>query len=99
MKGFILYLLVAGSFVAASVSLLSGCATAHHAGDGVAIAGSPEGIRAFFDGANGLVAAGKTEDPKGDSAFWHHRHAQEQQITRRGGFLGKLLGNNEAKGS
>jgi hypothetical protein len=99
MKGFILYVLVAGSFVAFSVSVLSGCATAHHTGDGLAIAGSPEGVRSFFDGMNGLVAAGKTQDGRGDSAFWHHRHDQEQEITRRGGFFGKLFGNDETKGS
>jgi hypothetical protein len=60
-------------------------------GDGVVVYGTPEGIRAFYDGQNALIANAKTTDRKGDSAAWQHRRAEEREITTRRSFMDKLL--------
>src|SRR4051794_40554818 len=71
----------------------------------VMLAGDAEGVRAFFDGANGLVANAKTQDPMGNSAHWQLRAHQETEKTKRAcqncGFLQKLTGGtqNEGQGS
>ncbi len=64
-------------------------------GDGFTMAGTPEGLKAYFDGTNGLVTNARTQDPEGNSAHWQARAVQEQEITKRKcsncGFLGKLF--------
>lgn len=71
----------------------------------VVLAGDAEGVRAFFDGANGLVSNAKTTDPLGNSAHWQMRAHQETERTKRGcrncGFIQKLRGEttNTEQGS
>lgn len=60
-------------------------------GEGVVMYGTPEGIRAFYDGQNALIANAKTTDKKGNSAAWEHRLAEEKEITTRRSFMDKLL--------
>jgi len=60
-------------------------------GDGVVVYGTPEGIRAFYDGQNALIANAKTTDKTGNSAAWEHRRAEEREITTRRSFMDKLL--------
>ncbi len=78
-----------------AVAALSGCAIGGVAGDGFQMAGTAEGMRAYFDGLNGIVTNTKTTDPEGDSAHWQMRAVQEQEQTKRKcsncGFLGKLF--------
>jgi hypothetical protein len=72
---------------------LSACTSGFSAGDGMVLAGSPEAIRAYHDGLNGIITNTKTQDPLGDSASWQHRRAQEIEKTKREvpqSFWGKL---------
>lgn len=77
------------------VAALSGCAIGGVTGDGFTMSGSSEGLRAYFDGMNGIVTNTKTTDPEGNSAHWQMRAVQEQEQTKRKcsscGFLGKLF--------
>lgn len=59
---------------------LSGCSLM---GDHLIIAGTPEGIRAFADGQNGLVAQVRTGSKTGQSAYWETRKHQEHETTER----------------
>ena len=86
------------------VAALTGCSIGGVAGDGFQMAGSPEGMRAYFDGINGIVSNTKTTDPEGRSAHWEMRAVQEQEATKRKcsncGFLGKLFSKEQPqKGS
>jgi hypothetical protein len=68
----------------------------------VMLAGDAEGIRSFFDGANGLVSNARTQDPMCNSAHWQLRGHQETERTKRGctncgGFLRKLFGTSQPK--
>ena len=69
---------------------MTGCSTL---GDGVLIAGTPEGIRSWMDGQNAIIANTKTKASDGSSAAYTLRHAQEREKTIRqsGGFWSKLL--------
>lgn len=51
-------------------------------GCGVFIAGSPEGIKSYMDGMNGLVSNGKAT-PNTDTPHWRTRRAQEHETTNR----------------
>lgn len=79
----------------------SGCAIGGAAGDGFTMSGSSEGLRAYFDGMNGIVTNTKTTDPSGNSAHWQMRAVQEQEQTKRKcsncGFLGKLFSKEPAQ--
>lgn len=83
------------------VLALTGCAIGGVAGDGFTMSGSAEGVRAYFDGMNGIVTNTKTTDPEGNSAHWQMRAVQEQESTKRKcsscGFLGKLFAKEPAK--
>lgn len=92
-------LLVAGA------SCMTGCmsfSSAPWQEGSVVVAGDTEGMNSLFDGLNGLVAAGKTQDPLADNAHWAHRRGQEQQKTarllRHTGFMQRLLGASEQGG-
>lgn len=59
----------------------------------VALIGDAKGVRAMFDGMNGLVTNGKASADQ-DTAFWIHRKAEEREITTRKtapGFLSGLF--------
>jgi hypothetical protein len=61
--------------------------------DGVMIVGTPEGIRAYADGQNGLITNGKASDDI-KSAHWAAREEQEKQETQRAlapGWLAELF--------
>ena len=80
---------------------LSGCGLM---GDHLFIAGTPEGIRAFADGQNGLVAQARTQSKTGQSAYWETRKHQEHEITERSvwsriwrGGMAKQEGQNDAR--
>lgn len=79
------------------VTALTGCGLAFGGatGDGFTMSGTAEGVRAYFDGMNGIVTNTKTTDPEGNSAHWQMRAVQEQEQTKRKcsncGFLGKLF--------
>lgn len=60
-------------------------------GDQVLVYGTPEGIRAFYDGQNALITNAKTQARDGNSAAWEHRRAQEIELTDRRNFLDKVL--------
>ena len=79
-----------------AVAALSGCVLPGGViGNGFTMSGTPEGMRAYFDGTNGLVTNARTQDPEGNSAHWQMRAVQEQEQTKRKcsncGFLGKLF--------
>ena len=76
--------------IAVLATATTGCSTL---GDGVLIAGSPEGIRAYMDGQNAFIANTKTKASDGSSAAYTLRHAQEEQRTAReaGGFWNRLV--------
>lgn len=67
---------------------VSGCGIM---GDGVLVYGTPEGIKAFYDGQNALITNAKTTDKNGNSAAWEHRELEEREITTRRSFLDKIL--------
>ena len=79
------------------IAALSGCGMAFGGatGDGFTMSGTAEGLRAFYDGNNGLITNSRTQDPEGNSAHWQMRAVQEQEQTKRKcsncGFLGKLF--------
>jgi len=60
-------------------------------GEGVVMYGTPEGIRAFYDGQNALIANAKTTDRNGNSAAWKHRIAEEKEITTRRSWMDKFM--------
>jgi hypothetical protein len=74
----------------ATIITATGCSTL---GDGVLIAGTPEGIRSWMDGQNAIIANTKTKASDGSSAAYTLRHAQEREETIRqsGGFWKALL--------
>ena len=74
----------------AIIATATGCSTL---GDGVMIAGTPEGLRAFMDGQNALITNAKTKTRDGSSAAYTLRHVQEQETTKRetGGFWHQLM--------
>lgn len=80
--------------IVGSVVVLSGCAgNLSVAGDQATLSGSPEGLRAMFDGFGGLISDGKAS-PDQDTAHWIARKEQEKEITKRStapGFLSGLF--------
>lgn len=44
--------------------------------------GSPAGLRAMFDGMNGMITNGKAS-PDQDTAHWIHRKAEDKELTTR----------------
>lgn len=48
----------------------------------VAIAGTPEGVKAASDALNGVVRTGK-ESPEQASEYFAHRGTQEREVTAR----------------
>ena len=74
----------------ATIITATGCSTL---GDGVLIAGTPEGIQAFMDGQNAFITNTKTKASDGSSAAYTLRHAQEREETIRqsNGFWTTLL--------
>lgn len=85
--------------VIGSVFVLSGCAgNLSVAGDQATLSGSPEGLRAMFDGMNGLISNGKASPDK-NTAHWKARKLQEKERTKRAiapSFLSSLLARNSA---
>jgi hypothetical protein len=83
------------------VTALTGCGMAFGGatGDGFTMSGTAEGLRAFYDGNNGLITNARTQDPEGNSAHWQMRAVQEQEQTKRKcancGFLGKLFSKEQ----
>lgn len=55
---------------------LQACGMATHAGDGIVISGSPEGIRAFYDGQNALITNGKASADTQDTPAYQLRREQ-----------------------
>lgn len=78
---------------------LTGCAgNLSVAGDQATLSGSPEGLRAMFDGMNGLISGGKASPDK-LSGHQRARMEQEKEITKRSmapGFFSNLLARNTA---
>lgn len=82
-----------------SVVALSGCAgnlsVAH---ESATLSGSPEGLRAMFDGMNGMISNGKAS-PDRNTAHWQSRKEQEKEKTKRHmapSFLSSLFQRNGA---
>lgn len=85
--------------VVVSMVALSGCAgnlsVAH---DGATLSGSPEGLRAMFDGMNGIISNTKASNDK-KSAHWILREKQENERTKREmapSFLASIFARNSA---
>lgn len=78
---------------------LTGCAgNLSVAGDQATLSGSPEGLRAMFDGMNGLISGGKASPDK-LSGHQRARMEQEKEITKRSmtpGFFSGLFARNGA---
>lgn len=55
---------------------LSACGVATHAGDGLVLSGSPEAIRAFWDGQNALITNGKASADIQDTPAYNLRREQ-----------------------
>lgn len=72
-------------------ALIVTCSGCGIMGDGVLVYGTPEGVRAFYDGQNALITNAKTQLRDGNSAAWKHRASQEQEITNRRSFMDKVL--------
>lgn len=85
--------------VVGSVVFLSGCAgNLSVAGDQATLSGSPEGLRAMFDGMNGMISNGKAS-PDRQTAHWATRKEQEKERTKRHmapSFLSSLFQRNGA---
>jgi hypothetical protein len=85
--------------VVGSVVFLSGCAgNLSVAGDQATLSGSPEGLRAMFDGMNGMISNGKAS-PDRQTAHWVARREQEKEKTKRHmapSFLSSLFQRNGA---
>lgn len=81
------------------LAVCSGCAgNLSVAGDQATLSGSPEGLRAMFDGMNGLISGGKASPDK-MSGYQRARMAQEKEITKRQStpsFLASLMSRNSA---
>lgn len=82
-----------------SMIALSGCAgnlsVAH---ESATLSGSPEGLRAMFDGMTGLIIDGKASPDK-RTAHTKMREAQEKEFTKRAmtpSFLSNLFARNGA---
>lgn len=54
----------------------SGCGVASYGGDGITITGSPEGIRAYHDGLNGILTNGKASPDAVDTPYYQLRRQQ-----------------------
>jgi hypothetical protein len=85
--------------VVVSCCVLSGCAgNLSIAGDQATLSGSPEGLRAMFDGFGGLISGGKASPDK-LTGYQRARMAQEKEITKRQStpsFLASLMSRNSA---
>lgn len=57
---------------------LTHCTPREHA----RLEGSPAGLRAMFDGMNGMITNGKAT-PDQDTAHWIHRKAEDKELTTR----------------
>jgi hypothetical protein len=66
-----------GSLIAIGMAL-SHCAYR----DGASLQGSPAGLRAMFDGMNGMITNGKAS-PDQDTAHWQQRKAEDKELTIR----------------
>ena len=85
--------------VVGSIVVLSGCAgNLSVANEQATLSGSPEGLRAMFDGFGGLISGGKASPDK-LTGYQRARMAQEKEITKRESspsFLASLLSRNSA---
>jgi hypothetical protein len=84
-------LLIAGS--------ASGCGIATHGGEAISITGSPEGIRAYHEGLNGLITNGKASADAPDTPYYQLRRQQSalKSFTSFGGNGGSsapMVGSN-----
>ena len=77
----------------------SGCAgNLSVANEQATLSGSPEGLRAMFDGINGILTNGKAS-PDRQTAHWQSRKEQEKEKTKRHmapSFLSSLFQRNGA---
>lgn len=62
---------------------ISACGVVLPSSDSFVMYGTEESLRAYHDSLNGLIANSKTQDPRGDSAYWDARKQQESEKTRR----------------
>lgn len=69
--------LVAAKLVAIAMAS-QGCGVASYGGDGITITGSPEGIRSYHDGLNGIITNGKASPDAQDTPYYQLRRTQEQ---------------------
>lgn len=87
------------TLIAIGLVALTGCAgNMSVAGEQASLSGSPEGLRAMFDGMSGLVTNGKASPDK-NTAHWQMRSKQEKEKTKREmapSFLSNLLARNSA---
>ena len=85
--------------VIAGLVALTGCAgNLSVAGDQATLSGSPEGLRAMFDGMNGMISNGKASPDK-NTAHWQMRNKQEKERTKREmtpSFLASIFARNGA---
>lgn len=85
--------------VIAGLIALTGCAgNLSVAGEQATLSGSPEGLRAMFDGMNGFISNGKASPDK-NTAHWQVREKQEKERTKRHmapSFLSNLFARNGA---
>jgi hypothetical protein len=54
----------------------TGCGIATHGGEAISITGSPEGIRAYHEGLNGLITNGKASADAPDTPYYQLRRQQ-----------------------
>lgn len=85
--------------VVAGLVALTGCAgNLSVAGEQATLSGSPEGLRAMFDGMNGMISNGKASPDK-NTAHWQMRNKQEKERTKREmapSFLSSIFARNGA---
>lgn len=81
------------------LSVMTGCAGTAYMGDRAEISGTPKGLRAMFDGLNGIAKTAKEKD-NAPNQYFAMRNNQEREETVRdtsSGFFQKLF--NRENGS
>ncbi len=84
--------------VAGLVALTGYAGNLSVAGDQATLSGSPEGLRAMFDGMTGLIIDGKASPDK-RTAHTRMRESQEKEFTKRAmkpSFFSSILARNGA---
>ena len=85
------------AYVTVASVVLSGCSATANMGEHAQVSGSPDALRAMFDGLNGMAKTAK-ESPDAENQYFVARDKYESNVTVRGaqkGFFQKLFGQEQ----